>query len=1373
MKHIHKFGTSVSETQEQARTRRVNVEPKKADLNFAGGQGGEKPAERHVEMSAATLFEHARPMLGIVISLLDKTIAKPPASADGKKPGEVTQELHDFRDALGRRLWEKHLKPWLAEQSLGTAIEPCEEYFLKQRLHPYKVSDPPTDKTKGLEGCQGRKYGKVFEDRLKCFSKDCPKYCFKDCSKNCVKDCAKNCCLGKPKDVAKNKTAIEKAAAQLWQLAEQQRAKTVTSITSNVSLQRTLEAPAPLAQSYIDAYCQKPLDEIAIKAYGNVVEKIAEAMRKEQTTQFAKKQQHGKNKHKKKSGNAPESASDIVLNIAQLKEAIFATLHKHGTAVWKKYKQANPENGGFKHSSAQPQTPMAVHLAVKDFYTQQFEGHAKPDVIAERLPKSIDGVINKINARRCNRTISHLIRLGKVITYENNNLAYNPNDGTVTAQQIAESAFWDSEGLSLISVNEAFNHSWRRLHAMMLLTLNDWARGHGEDIEDSGDDLLLEKGRQYIKRLAEHVTGNVKISEHLQQKWWLLFVGHDSGLPPEDILDRMLAMRDVLEKWRNTTFHFQRHAEVVKSLALTELETEEQAALVPFRAIAAELWKNDHEKRQQRLVETLHAAHVHEFFDVQQIKQIWALLHSAPLTDTSQSEPPTSDPEAPQPLNLLPRFNRIVTRAKGASWQGFDSNNATLNEEDPAEFCLPLPAKNIDLQENPGESKEQHALARWKTCQYTVLKRLYETQFGPWLAQKEDAKPYFDNFYEIAFQRATEAAKEATKEDNPQSGDQKVVARMERIALPAEDSDDPNKKPRPYIDTLTYALFGETAREMGVQNHYSSDKEKAQKQAKYVENLRCDMLVLAYRDFLLKQNLTYLVPPTPAEPRLETPKTDSKNALDALAKPSESAPSITTEGELAPLLYAMLHLVPVHIVNEHYHQLRRWQLALHAPRRHKSLLPAKDESESANTLLRPYMAAIELYRDMHDAQFDENTPIRGIGKLRELYADKTDFDRVFPNPQKQDAQTDATQNDTTQTAFRAVREYLRFTRLPALEALVGKRFKVQQKSVNLILGREDEINDRKGDINEREVEIIKKQRRRIALHDKVTQAHELPTKPNDEPQSDITEYTELVRDIKAYRDARHEAQLTDLVRISELFIAAWSRLGGFQWRFERDMNFAYFALLFLNTHTEGALIPPAQREKRLKKNPSKSHDNHEIGLEHIKQALEELGFTDQVTYFPNDKSLRKHRNKIAHPNFTKKDKPLNLLALINDTRKLMAYDRKSRNAVISAINNLFEQENIGANFTLDLGTHDIKKQSVKAKRVKHLQSVKMPKDDKNQRMRAPQENLQSDRFCELVYQVLSPSDDCNPRPDFGRKSGGKPKKKPWQKHKKKHTNSAR
>ena len=185
---------------------------------------------------------------------------------------------------------------------------------------------------------------------------------------------------------------------------------------------------------------------------------------------------------------------------------------------------------------------------------------------------------------------------------------------------------------------------------------------------------------------------------------------------------------------------------------------------------------------------------------------------------------------------------------------------------------------------------------------------------------------------------------------------------------------------------------------------------------------------------------------------------------------------------------------------------------------------------------------------------------------------------------------------------------------------------------------------------------------------------------------DKTDYEELVKEIKRYDYLKQKVTLGNIYRLQHLVTDIFGRLIGYMSIWERDYYFMTLSHLYNNN-----LL----------------NDNN-IGT--IKEKMK-IGEIKKVTNIINNSiiSSKGIRDGIAHLDyFRKQDK--SIIDYINDTRKLMSYDRKLKNSVSKSIKDILKEEwKIDITFDIinseDNGQHDLKFNSIKSEKEFHLKKI--------------------------------------------------------------------
>ena len=354
----------------------------------------------------------------------------------------------------------------------------------------------------------------------------------------------------------------------------------------------------------------------------------------------------------------------------------------------------------------------ALHAAVKDTYSRILKDHRKHQV-SQVLPPDLPALLSLVEAKRGNRDLNALVRLGKVLHYEATPAHGGDRPDNVFGtwpSDIEHSRFWTSEGQSEIKRNEALVRVWRGVIALATRTLTDWA-----DPDGAVDSDILGS------RQVSQVTGPQFDETAFDRKACLLF-GNRAGLFTDSGREtKPQVLKLALEGWRslrNGSFHFKGRGGFTRTLTggLAALDS------LPDAAIAT-LWRDDTAGRTDRLKAVMRASHFEFLFDTRRLGRLFEAL-----TGTSPGSVP------------LPRFRRVLLRAENA-WRDKDFK-----------LRLPAPGKRADL--------EQPA----RLGQYQALKLLYERAFRAWLDDRSARE--VNCWIERALARTTAMARRINKDDH-------------------------------------------------------------------------------------------------------------------------------------------------------------------------------------------------------------------------------------------------------------------------------------------------------------------------------------------------------------------------------------------------------------------------------------------------------------------------------------------------------------------------------------------------------------------------------------------------------------------------------
>lgn len=452
--------------------------------------------------------------------------------------------------------------------------------------------------------------------------------------------------------------------------------------------------------------------------------------------------------------------------------------------------------------------PFAIHEEVRGVYRSLLKRHGKvakntrgPRVseVARLLPESMDDLKRMLLAKRVNRDVNALIRLGKVIHYEaagdHPDRPAHVLDDWPVGERLAASRYWTSDGQAEIKANEAFVRVWRRVLALMHLTATDWAAPESQrDVTGS--------------RERATAVGEEFCPDRHRRKVALLFGQHANLFQDGRAVLRFLLK--TLSTLRNNSFHFVGLGGFRAALAPAAESDAGDPVLDKARAAAKELCRLDQQGRADRLKTQLNAAQVFTYLTHEQLRTLWEALTRRPADGPAERIP-------------LPRFKRVLLRAEHIRserglWLPDAANRRDL--EDPARFC-----------------------------QYTALKLVYEGPFRRWLATADNR---LHRHVRQALRRSTEAAKAIHGKDPVRGA--LVVSKAEKLADKLGLSSSGIG-----VADLVAMLMRETATEMRVQQGYESNRENARDQAKFIQNLWRDVVARSLLDYLNYAGLAFLL----------------------------------------------------------------------------------------------------------------------------------------------------------------------------------------------------------------------------------------------------------------------------------------------------------------------------------------------------------------------------------------------------------------------------------------------------------------------------------------------------------------------------------
>lgn len=614
------------------------------------------------------------------------------------------------------------------------------------------------------------------------------------------------------------------------------------------------------------------------------------------------------------------------------------------------------------------------------------------------------------------------------------------------------------------------------------------------------------------------------------------------------------------------------------------------------QSAARALWQADAAGRTSRLRAVMRGAHFEYYFNDERNYSLFAAISDVPRS------------HAP-----LPRFRRVLLRADNA-WRQKD-------------FELRLPA--------PGNRSELEDPAR--LCQYTALKFLYERAFPSWLDGRSADE--LNSWIDRAVTRSTGAARTINKDEYAASKATGLVR------LRGDEN----------IDHFFDRMSAATATEFRVQRGYDPDPENAQKQSKYLDDLRCDVVGQSFEHYLKAAGFGWLLDDFCGEPLADAPISD----LDALPDSAGEEPP----QDWQTVIYFLIHLVPVEEVGRLLHQLRKWTVLEGRP------------SEDAQAVEEVF----GLYLDMHDAKFEGGAAFAGAEALIPLFESEDLFSLVFPKS--------GDDEDDGHIPRRGLREMLRFGNLNYLMP-VFQEYKIAERDITGYL----ESERKEGGTSP----VANAQSLRQDLHAKWVKER------GRYSNADKTAYCKALATVIRHRLLAAHVTLTNHVRLHRLMMQVLGRLVDYAGLWERDLYFVTLALIHLDGKTPGDVFK------------SVGDAGYPIATGQIVRALRNINNTPVAAtvstglkrlfgniYLDGRIGKVRIRNDLAHFNILRdRERGLNLTDMINDARKLVSHDRKLKNAVSKSIIELLHRE--GLELSWKIAGHDLTGAELKTRQAIHI-----------------------------------------------------------------------
>jgi hypothetical protein len=271
---------------------------------------------------------------------------------------------------------------------------------------------------------------------------------------------------------------------------------------------------------------------------------------------------------------------------------------------------------------------------------------------------------------------------------------------------------------------------------------------------------------------------------------------------------------------------------------------------------------------------------------------------------------------------------------------------------------------------------------------------------------------------------------------------------------------------------------------------------------------------------------------------------------------------------------------------------------------------------------------------------------------------------------------------------RGLREIMRFGHIPLLRRLAGDR-KIDTDTVERVFAAEESLDGGPS-------QIARWQQRREQLHEQWVKEKQLD-------ETGLREYCEILSRISRHRQDSNFVNLVDHVRAHRLVMAVLGRLVDYAGLFERDLYFTTLALLYRK-----GLRPEHLLEERGLRFLFRGQII--FALREHKGSPQALDILDELAkhftrVWATGNSNAGIRNSLAHLNMLQGASPAPRLShWVNQTRQLLAHDRKLKNAVSKSVIELLAREGMELRWTMKIdGTaHELAEGGLSARCARHL-----------------------------------------------------------------------
>lgn len=845
-------------------------------------------------------------------------------------------------------------------------------------------------------------------------------------------------------------------------------------------------------------------------------------------------------------------------------------------------------------AQAKEQSPILfeLHEMIKTYYQTTFKRNfTKKDKLQKILPKNLEKMLTLLSHKSENSDISTYIRMGKLIHYGLGTSDWSNVLFTDRTQWLEQCAWRNTDKQIEIKQSESLLRIFHECISQASFNLRRWLDPDNNVFQDILNSPKINYESPFLLERFDLLFPDFFDTEYAEITNKLANVPEDRKTTVRINLQKSIK-KEVGKNIRQFTENFRHQLFHFKdSTAILGNNLLNDKNDNPFAN--SNRFTNIYLYNQQQLTgltkEKLQGAQAEKYIS----QRDFTKLVDMAMEDT--------------PMLPLPSFKHILKRAEDVK---------------KIKHSLPKPYSRQEKQEKPAF-----------LAQYICLKHIYEYKFKIYLHDIKADK--LNKIIKDVLDATTQAAQQINRKEK------EITAKAYKLV--GEDSFE-------NIESFFHRLFSLTAKEMAVQTHYDSHSENNAEQALHIENLKKDVVLIAFNQFMVAnfKNILFINENTHAKEDYE---------IDNITI-NETPPK--TPSDMLSYFYGFCHLVPVETLNRLYHQLSR------------NIIARKTSDNIVqNDNLNKIAQTLALYIRMHDYK-QSHISIKEAD-IKEFYEDDI-IEKLYPE------NTNEIDEETPLIPYRGLREFKRFGwPEPIKEHL--HQYKITKADY------EQWVSLHK--------EIIPNQKAREDIHAEWVKER----KKWDFVKAKKNDYTRLVNIINEHNHLQNKIFLVDHIKIYHLVMQIFSRFVTYAHHFERDWYFIAIAYAFTNGDSLEDVYDNSLE------NASGTNTAEYIRKGQINKLSDTV-----IDNYLNIAKTKDIRNDFAHFNMLIGKKPFkDLTHWVNQARELMAYDRKMKNSIPKAIKRILEENNL-ADIRWEIDNHQLTSFKAKAKTIQHLRNKDITED---------------------------------------------------------------